>query len=185
MYKLQRKGTWLPSSCLLKLGINQRKMLRPLLSALKAAPQKQWRGSCWWKWQMASLQSWVQREEWGPGKVASEIATPREGDGGSTLKRLLSPLLLGCLWCMVCAGLEGFPGGASGKEPACQCRRHKRHGFSLPGSGRSPGGSYGNPVQYTCLENPMDRGAYTVGYTVPGVAELDTTEHACTPYQES
>ena len=31
---------------------------------------------------------------------------------------------------------------------------------SIPGSGRSPGGGYGNPLQYSCLENPMDRGAW-------------------------
>ena len=31
----------------------------------------------------------------------------------------------------------------------------------IPGSGRSPGGGNGNPVQYSCLENPMDRGAYS------------------------
>ena len=30
---------------------------------------------------------------------------------------------------------------------------------SIPGSGRSPGGGHGNPLQYSCLENPMDRGA--------------------------
>ena len=39
----------------------------------------------------------------------------------------------------------GFPGGASGKESACQYGRHKRHGF-IPGSGRSPGGGHGNPI---------------------------------------
>ena len=31
---------------------------------------------------------------------------------------------------------------------------------SIPGSGRSPGGEHGNPLQYSCLENPMDRGAW-------------------------
>ena len=31
---------------------------------------------------------------------------------------------------------------------------------SIPGSGRSPGGGHGNPLQYSCLENPMDRGAW-------------------------
>ena len=31
---------------------------------------------------------------------------------------------------------------------------------SIPGSGRSPGGSHGNPLQYSCLENPVDRGAW-------------------------
>ena len=51
----------------------------------------------------------------------------------------------------------GFPGGASFKEPTCQFRRHKRHGFD-PGSGRSPGEGHGNPLWYSCLENPMDRG---------------------------
>ena len=55
--------------------------------------------------------------------------------------------------------LWGFPGGTRDKEPACQCRKCKRHGFN-PWSGRSPGGGHGNPVQYSCLENPMDRGAW-------------------------
>ena len=44
----------------------------------------------------------------------------------------------------------------------------------IPGSGRSPGGGHGNPLQYSCLENLMDRGAW--GTIVCGVAELDTTE---------
>ena len=43
---------------------------------------------------------------------------------------------------------------------------------SIPGSGRSPGGGNGSPLQYSCLENPMDRGAWWA--TVHGVAELDT-----------
>ena len=45
---------------------------------------------------------------------------------------------------------------------------------SILGSGRSPGGGHGNPLQYACLENPMNRGAWWA--TVHGVAELDTTE---------
>ena len=45
---------------------------------------------------------------------------------------------------------------------------------SIPGMGRSPGGGNGNPLQYFCLENPMDRGAWQA--TVYGVAELDMTE---------
>ena len=52
----------------------------------------------------------------------------------------------------------GFPSRASGKEPTCRCRRHKRHGFD-PESGRSPGRGHANPLQYSCLENPMDREA--------------------------
>ena len=49
--------------------------------------------------------------------------------------------------------------GASGKEPACQCRRHKRRGFD-PWVGKSPGDGNGNPLQYPCLENLMDRAAW-------------------------
>ena len=47
---------------------------------------------------------------------------------------------------------------------------------SITGSGRSPGGRNGNPLQNSCLENPMDRGAWWA--TVHGVTELDMTEHA-------
>ena len=44
----------------------------------------------------------------------------------------------------------------------------------VPGSGRSPGGGNGNPLQYSYLENPLDRGAWWG--TVPGVTESDMTE---------
>ena len=44
---------------------------------------------------------------------------------------------------------------------------------SMPGSGRSPGEGNGNPLQYSCLENPMDRGAW--GATVHGVTEESDT----------
>ena len=47
----------------------------------------------------------------------------------------------------------------NGKEPACQHRKHKTHNRLIPGSGRSPGGGNCNPLQCSCLENPMDRGA--------------------------
>ena len=43
----------------------------------------------------------------------------------------------------------------------------------IPGSGRSPGGGHGNLLQYSCLENPVDRGAWHT--TVHEVAESDTT----------
>ena len=44
----------------------------------------------------------------------------------------------------------------------------------IPGSGRAPEGGNGNPLQYSCLENPMDRGACRA--IVHGVTELDMTE---------
>ena len=50
----------------------------------------------------------------------------------------------------------GFPGGSNGKESAC----HAGNLGSVPGSGRSPGEGNGNPFQYSCLENSMDREAW-------------------------
>ena len=52
--------------------------------------------------------------------------------------------------------LLGFPGGSDGEESACNVGDLG----SIPGLGRSPGGGYSNPHQYSCLENPMDRGAW-------------------------
>ena len=54
--------------------------------------------------------------------------------------------------------LLGFPGGASGKEPADA--GHIRAEGSIPWLGRSPRGGHGNPLQYSCLENPTDRIAW-------------------------
>ena len=51
----------------------------------------------------------------------------------------------------------GFPGGSVSKQSAC-CNVGDLG--LIPGLGRSPGGGHGNPVQYSCLENPMDRGAW-------------------------
>ena len=50
----------------------------------------------------------------------------------------------------------GFPGGSESKESACNAGDLG----SIPRSGRSPGGGHGNPLQYSCLENPMDGGAW-------------------------
>ena len=67
----------------------------------------------------------------------------------------------------------GFLDGSSGKEPTCHAGDTREAG-SIPGWGRSPGGGNGNPLQYSCLENPMNRGAWRA--TVHGVTKLDTTE---------
>ena len=50
----------------------------------------------------------------------------------------------------------GLPGGSVGEESPCNAGDPG----SIPGSGRSPGEGNGNPLQYSCLENPMDRGAW-------------------------
>ena len=49
-------------------------------------------------------------------------------------------------------GSGGFPGGSDGKASACNVGDTG----SIPGSGRSPGEGNGNPLQHSCLENPMD-----------------------------
>ena len=61
--------------------------------------------------------------------------------------------------------LENFPGGSDGKESACNVGDPGLN----PGWGRSSGEGNGNPLQYSCLENPMDRGAWQV--TVHGVSK--------------
>ena len=65
-------------------------------------------------------------------------------------------------------GLLHFPGGSEGKASACDAEDPG----SIPGLGRSPGEGNGNPLQYSCLENPMDRGAWRT--TVHGVAKSQT-----------
>ena len=66
----------------------------------------------------------------------------------------------------------GFPGGTSGKEPACQGRRLKRHRFLL-WVGKIPWRRAWQ-LQYFCLENPMDRRDWWT--TVQNHKELNTTE---------
>ena len=51
---------------------------------------------------------------------------------------------------------KGFPGGSNSKESACNAGDPG----SIPGWGRSPGEGNGNPLQYSCMENPMDRGSW-------------------------
>ena len=64
--------------------------------------------------------------------------------------------------------LLGFLGGTVAKHLPARSGDAGDMG-SIPGSGRSPGGGHGNPLQYSCLENPMDRGAWWA--TVHGVAK--------------
>ena len=72
--------------------------------------------------------------------------------------------------------LHSLPGGSDGKESACNAGDLG----SILGSGRSPGEGNGNPLQYSCLENPMEResdgGRSLVGYSPWGRKESDMTE---------
>ena len=65
-------------------------------------------------------------------------------------------------------GKEGFPGDSDGKESAYNAGDL----CLIPGSGRSPGEGSGYPLQYSCLENSMDRGAWQA--TVHGITKTQT-----------
>ena len=67
----------------------------------------------------------------------------------------------------------GFPGGSDGKESICNARDLD----SILGSGRSPGEGNGNPLQYSCRENPHGQRSL-VGYSPRGHKGSDTTEHS-------
>ena len=64
--------------------------------------------------------------------------------------------------------VKGFPGGSDSKESACKAG----DSASIPGSGRSPAEGNGNPPQFYCLENPMNRGAWWA--TVHRIAKSGT-----------
>ena len=72
-------------------------------------------------------------------------------------------------WIIIEGG--GFPDGSGVKNPPAHAGDAGDLGL-IPGSGRSPGGGNSNPLQYSCLENPMDRGAWWA--TVRGVAKSRT-----------
>ena len=74
--------------------------------------------------------------------------------------------------------LLGFPSGLVVKKSPCQCRRCQRHGL-----GRALGGGNGNPLQYSCLGNPTDRGTWQA--TVQGVSKSQTelSTHTKSPFQ--
>ena len=69
----------------------------------------------------------------------------------------------------------GFPGGSDGKESAC----NSGDLGSIPGSGRSPGGGHGNPLQTSCLENPHGQRSLA-GDSPWAHEESDTTERLST-----
>ena len=90
------------------------------------------------------------------------------GTGEVTINRRWGSILSTKILCHLLSLLRGlhlgpmstdFPDDASGKAPGCQCRSYKECGC-IPESGRSPGGGHSNLLQYSCLENPMNRGVW-------------------------
>ena len=78
--------------------------------------------------------------------------------------------------CIPWGTFKGFPDGSDGKESTYNAGDLG----SIPGLGRSPGGGHGNPLQYSCLENPMDRGAWCTivhGVTKSRIRLSDFTEY--------
>ena len=71
---------------------------------------------------------------------------------------------------MILLHSKDFTGGSVGKDPACSVGQP----CLIPGLGGSPGEGNGNTLHYSCLQNPMDRGAWWP--TVHGVRESDKTE---------
>ena len=66
-----------------------------------------------------------------------------------------------------------FPGGATGKESTCQCRRSRFHSWV----GKIPGGECGNPHQYSCLENlPANAGDTSL---IPGLGSGNPLQYSC------
>ena len=72
--------------------------------------------------------------------------------------------------------LLGFPDGSGVKNSPANAG----DAGLIPGSGRPPGGGHGDPIQCSCLENPMGRGAWWAACSPWGRKELDTTGHTCT-----
>ena len=77
------------------------------------------------------------------------------------------------LWAVM--KVKCIQGGPSDKEPLPANAEDVRDAGSIPGSGRCPSRRRGNPLQYSCLENPIDKRTLA-GYSPWGHTELDTIE---------
>ena len=99
------------------------------------------------KWSLWSAGTPVFEEFWLTCKADAHCTRGWEGGGPDGHTEIFN-YFLSCL--------VGFPCNSVGKETAC----HTGDLSLIPGSGRSPGKENGNPLQYSCLGNPMDRGAW-------------------------
>ena len=102
-----------------------------------------------------------------PGSSASKESTCNWGDSSSIPRSGSSPRRDR----LQTPGFLGFLGGSDGKESAC----NTGDPGSIPVLGRSPGGGHGNPLQYSCLENPHGQRSLA-GYSPWDHKELDTTD---------
>ena len=103
----------------------------------------------------------------GTQRVGHDWATNTVSLFTHTPVAFISYIFYDTCWWFVC-NLLGLPRCLSGKESPCNAGVTGDMG-SIPGSGRSPGGRHGNPLQYSCLKNPVDRGAWWA--TVHSVAK--------------
>ena len=114
----------------------------------------------------------------GPSPPSSTHSIPCSSDSTNQFPLLAKTVVWGkhCLETKVNSrNLGGFPGGSDGKESAC----HSGDLGSIPGSGRSPGGGPGNPLQYSCLENPHGQRSLA-GSSLRSHRESDTIEQLST-----
>ena len=107
---------------------------------------------------------------------ASEVSATNPGfvqrGGTSILEHFHSPSTASITWELGPLFL-GFPGSSVVKNPFANAG-DIGDGDSIPGSGRSPGRDRGNPLQYSCLENPMNRGAWCLNRGVHRVSKSQT-----------
>ena len=83
--------------------------------------------------------------------------------GGCTIsKQRAGEASASAVLALVVHSAHAVPGGAVGKESTTCNEGDARDMGLIPGLGRSPGRGHGNPLQYSCLENPMDRGSWWV-----------------------
>ena len=109
-----------------------------------------------WKWSHSVVSDSSQPH----GLQPTRLLHPRDSPGKSTgvgCHRLLQELSHRKFKLTVIN--MGFPGGTTGKDLTCQCRRCKRYGFDQ-WIGKTPGEGHNNPLQYSCLENSMDGEAW-------------------------